>query len=191
MIPEQRDESRLRLIVFLQVEQGPQFVKHKFTIHVRSLTNDNPLDIQPVLHTPSEGFEDEQVLRGARGHGDTGFDLKGTGSLDHSGFVRQRAERNVERNPIGCFYEQDTPFEGKATGLWNPRRILEQDGVDKRRLTSDTGEQREIDIACLPRFAPPLHGEAADDATSPTAGGAERLDAGGRRKESIHDDPGA
>jgi hypothetical protein len=81
-------------------------------------------------------------------------------------------------------------LEGEGARFRNPRCVLKQDGVHKYGLTTDAGEQREIDIAGLPRLPPALNREAPDHATPPTPDDAERFDAGGRGKEDIHEEVG-
>jgi len=66
-----------------------------------------------------------------------------------------------------------------------PSRPVEQ-VVDEARLSAETGQQCNIDVASLPRLAPPLHGQASDDRRAPSLSRQEALQLGRRREQKIH-----
>ena len=95
-------------------------------------------------------------------------------------------ERDVERNPARGLDEQNPTVEREPNAHPAGVRVVSEDGIDELFFAAETCKQRQIDVAGLAGFAPPLRGEAADDAALPTATGAQCLDLDGDEKEGVH-----
>ena len=100
--------------------------------------------------------------------------------------VRQPAQRDVERYAVGCLHEEHASVKRKLTCVRDPRLVVGEDRIDEPFFAAKASQDRQVHIARLTRLAPPLGGQAADDAATPFADATKRLDLDGGREQRVH-----
>ena len=83
---------------FLKFCQWLKLLANVSPIKLPSLTDNYPFDIYPILSTPGEGFQHDQVFGGTCSQRNVGWVNEVRGTLDHQGFVGQCGECDVETN---------------------------------------------------------------------------------------------
>src|SRR5437762_1731974 len=75
--------------------------------------------------------------------------------------------------------------QGEVCGVGDAAFEPIEEGIDEDRLVAEPGQEGEVDVAGEPRFAPPLYGEATDEAVAPAGGDQDALDLIGGGEQTV------
>ena len=131
-------ESELGGRILLELEQWSELVEKQRSIQAVALSDDDSLDVEPVLRSPRERFEHHQVFgRASDHHGVTG-ELRGGRPVDEPRLERQPSHRDVDRHAIESLDEHHAVFERKLARVRNPRGVSCKDRVDEALFATKT-----------------------------------------------------
>ena len=132
-------------------------------------TNQHPLDVGPVLGPLVECLEYDEILRRARGEGGVRKEMMVARAIDHPFLERERAERDVDRDPAFGPEEKHAAAVRELGGIRSPLRKRAAELLDVVGFAAEPGQDGEIHVCGKARLAPALERDAANEAEPPSA----------------------
>lgn len=77
-------------------------------------------------------------------------------------------------------------MERELASVRAPRCLVGEKWIDETLLTAEPGQEHHVDVARLPRLAPPLDGESTDNGGLPPVRVGEPLQVGCCCEEGVH-----